>query len=269
MKRKHLLFTFSVATLTILGLSFNAIGHDTGAAGGNTGAPGETNCARSGCHSSNATKEIPDLITTNIPATGYIPGETYRISATASKMGGKRFGFEVTAKDEAQTLAGEFANISANTKTIIKKYITHTLAGTSATDTKTWEFDWTAPDKATGDITFYGAFNLANNDGTTFGDQIVLSSLKVSINPKASVDLVDNTTVNIYPKPFNDNITIELPNGAATIDIYSNTGQKVASFSSDKGGIIQKDLSWLDNGMYFVRITTGNHFYSERIMKVF
>lgn len=270
MKRKHILFVFTILTSATLALTLtnNAEGNVSGAPGGNTGAPGDATCAKSGCHSGNTVQQIPGLITTDIPTSGYVPGETYTITATANNNGGERFGFQVTAKDGAAQLAGTFTAINTNTKTIVNKYITHTLAGSTATDTKAWTFEWTAPQTATGDITFYGAFNLANNDGNSFGDQIVTSSRTVSKDPTASVSFVDKERINIYPSPFNNKITFDLPAGPASVEIYNVNGEKVTTLISENGGALEKELGWLENGIYFVLIKTDYNLYSQRIVKV-
>src|SRR6185436_7418712 len=60
------------------------------------------------------------------------------------------------------------------------KYVTHKFAGTSGSGSRTWNFNWTAPVAGTGNVTFYGAFNCANNSGNSAGDTIYKSTLVVS-----------------------------------------------------------------------------------------
>jgi hypothetical protein len=121
-------------------------------------------------------------ITSNIPASGYVPGNTYNITATATRAGHVRFGFEVSPQSPTGVLLGTLIVTNTTETQLVgaNKYITHKLAGTTGSGSKTWNFNWTAPVAGTGNVTFYGAFNCANNSGTSAGDTIFKSTLLVS-----------------------------------------------------------------------------------------
>ena len=70
----------AVGTICISDLLSPAHSNAGGAPIGKTGSPGDgSNCT--GCHSGVATTSA-GLITSNVPVTGYIPGNTYTITAT-------------------------------------------------------------------------------------------------------------------------------------------------------------------------------------------
>ncbi len=169
-----------------------AFGNVAGAPTGATGSPGDgpsNTCARSGCHTGTAVTNQNNWITSNIPAAGYTPGQTYTITATATYAGRQRFGFEISPQDLSGNYIGTLA-VTASTLTQITgtKYITHKSAGTSGSGSDTWSFNWTAPSAGTGAFTFYGAFNCANNNNSSSGDIIYTSTLPVNEAPTPGLD---------------------------------------------------------------------------------
>ena len=81
-----------------------------------------------------------------------MPGQTYQIvvrhiNADPSR---KRWGFQLTSL-AGTTMAGAFANTSANTQIVEgfgnRSYIEHTAVGTfpNQGNTAVWTFNWTAP----------------------------------------------------------------------------------------------------------------------------
>ncbi len=249
----------------------------SGALAGHTGSPadGQT-CARSGCHSSTAIPTM-GLITSNIPPSGYIPGQTYTISATATDPNRVKFGFQVSPQDASGNYLGTMlvTNPSA-TKLTGVKYITHTFGGTSAPGgTRTWSFDWVAPVAGTGDVTFYGAFNYSNNNSSTSGDQIRTSTLTVTEDVSTGISSADDPySTNIYPVPAVDDITISLNmmNSAdVSIDVVDLQGRSITnissgmSLSSGNHNIRYSFPSDVDNGIYFIRISGANGLYMKRL----
>ncbi len=70
---------------------------------GYTGSPGDSfkNCTA--CHGG-TTQNVDGWIVSNIPSTGWVPGERYTITATNTKMGATRFGFEVSPFSKKKSL---------------------------------------------------------------------------------------------------------------------------------------------------------------------
>jgi hypothetical protein len=167
----------------------NAFSNANGAPAGVSGSPADGNtCAASGCHTGSAVTAVNNWVSSNIPAAGYTPGHSYTITAKAVKIGKLRFGFEVSPQDLIGNTLGTLSPANNKTSVTTPGYITHTKLGNSGTDSVVWTFNWVAPAYGTGTLTFYGAFNCANNDGTVAGDLIYTSTLTVKEAPSPGVD---------------------------------------------------------------------------------
>ncbi len=156
--------------------------YNTGSPGGKSGSPGDGGATCVQCHTGTA-NQVNDWITTNIPLTGYVPGNTYTITLTGTHTGVVKFGFEVSAENSSNAKVGTFIlNDPVQTKfTNGNAAVTHTNNGnTPSGNSKTWTVDWTAPSAGTGDVGIYAAFNAANGNGGTSGDVIYKTSLFVS-----------------------------------------------------------------------------------------
>lgn len=165
MRIKYLPWIFFAAAVIVFSSSTN---YPTGAPAGVTGSPGDgSNCTS--CHGGTATTTA-GKITSNIPASGYIAGQTYQITATNPLTGSGKMGFEVSPQNAAGTQLGTLVAGSGSKLVDGTKYITHSNANTT---TNTWTFNWIAPAAGTGAVTFYGAF-ARNNPGP-----VTLSSLTV------------------------------------------------------------------------------------------
>ena len=195
MKRFYKLFPLAILPIIIILLAYS-----TGSPGGRTGSPGDgfANCTQ--CHAGTA-QTIPNWISTNIPASGYVPGQNYIITAAGFHLGVSKFGFELTAETGSNVKAGTFSIINANeTQLANNNYsVTHKSGGTTPIgNSKIWTMNWTAPATSAGPVTFYGAFNAANGNGSTGGDVIYLSSHTVQaavtgVNVTFRVDMSEQT----------------------------------------------------------------------------
>ena len=145
MKRKAILLTALIVTVSLSLISNFTTSYPTGAPSGvaNDPSSGAVNCTD--CHSGTATT-VTGWITSNIPASGYVPGTTYTITGTVTSSGKTIFGFEISPQNPNGVLVGSLTitNTTA-TKIVSSKYVTHTQAGTAGTNTKSWSFNWTAP----------------------------------------------------------------------------------------------------------------------------
>ncbi|GAB4148625.1 MAG: hypothetical protein Fur0041_22100 [Bacteroidia bacterium] len=270
-----------IITLSILIASgaFFLIGNNdahskqNGAPVGKTGSPGDgSNCTS--CHTSVATT-IPSLISSNIPAAGYTPGATYQITATIAHNTFNEFGFQISPQSPTGTQLGTLtATNTTETQTLaMGKYITHKTAGTPGTNnSKTWTFDWTAPVQGTGNVTFYGAFVCANNNGSETGDQVVLSTTSVSENATTSVSETNTIpSLLLYPNPANESVVIDnslLTGKRVNVEIYNINGALV--FSEDVISFPSKytvNTSGLEKGVYFVNVLTAEGKTVRRLVK--
>ena len=192
------------------------IGKLTGSPGGKTGSPMDNSDCTS-CHSVLNTSLTTTNITSNIPSTGYIPGNTYNITVVLNPVVGlDPAGFEITCEENTtNTKSGSFGitNPTSTQFTNNSSAVTHTTAGNSL---GTWSFNWVAPIAETGDITFYGAFIEADypigNQGDLFNEatlSINESTVNSTINPSEensftfnsvnnTIELLDNTELSVY-----------------------------------------------------------------------
>ena len=73
-------------------------------------------------------------------------------------------------------------------------------------------------------------------------------------------------TVNIYPNPVNDKLIVEAAETISNVEIYNLTGAKVLGqeCNSDK---IEIEVSELQSGIYFIKMTTGNGVETRSFIK--
>lgn len=151
MRVKHLPWILSFGALILF--SGYTVLYPTGAPAAKTGSPGDgANCTE--CHGGTATTTAGQ-ITSNIPASGYVPGTTYLITATNPLTGSGKMGFEVSPQNASGAQLGTLVAGSGSQLVGGTKYVTHTNATTT---TSAWTFSWIAPVAGTGAVTFYGAF---------------------------------------------------------------------------------------------------------------
>jgi len=163
------------------------------------------------CHSGVEVQTDTAWITSDIPGSGYLPNTTYAITATATRSGVEKFGFQISPQNSEGTFLGTMASADSETAlTSDTNYITHTSEGTAGSGTKSWTFNWTAPDPGSGELTLYGAFNLTNSDGRSSGDTVVLSSLAINESTVGINELTEsNKGIKLYPNPASNLITFE------------------------------------------------------------
>jgi hypothetical protein len=172
MKNQTLRFLTRIigSVLFSMALSFTATAYPSGSPAGYTGSPGDgSNCIS--CHGGSVAT-VNGWITSNIPATGYVAGTVYNITATVSGTGKK--GFEVSPQNAAGAQLGVLTAGTNNHLTGGTKYVTQNSSG-STSSTVIYNFTWTAPAAGTGDVTFYGAFTVGKTNTK-------LSTLLVSEN---------------------------------------------------------------------------------------
>lgn len=266
--RNSLLIIGAVALSVIL---WSASPYAAHSPGGKTGSPADgSNCTQ--CHAGSP-QTISNWITTNIPSSGYVPGQTYTITLTGTHTGVSRFGFELTAEDSKSNKVGTFT-ITNSTETGLTNgshAVTHTGNGLTPTNnTKTWSFEWTAPAAGTGDVKFYAALNAANGDQSAGGDVIYLTNTQVIEDVNASIEGAEaNSHLKLYPNPASDVLNISYP---ATDDyqlkIMDIAGKELIIRQLHAGQInLKLDMGELEPGVYFVQITEGDRQIVKRIVK--
>ena len=100
-----------------------------------------------------------------------MPGQTYTITGVVSQNSINKFGFEITAEKDLDNSKVGTLIITDGTRTKFvnsNNAVTHKSGGTSGSNSNSWSFDWVAPLSGSGDVTFYGAFNIKTFIGNVF-----------------------------------------------------------------------------------------------------
>jgi len=282
--KKYLLIIPITIALAIFFYPTTSNSNATGSVGGKTGSPADGGNDCRGCHT-DAQQGQGATITTDIPSTGYIAGNTYNITAKilvgAALQDPK--GFEVTCEENTtNTKAGVFGTPDLiNTQfTNNSNAVTHTAAGNSQ---NTWDFTWEAPIAGTGDITFYGAFieamsPIGNNQGDLFNE----ATLTFNESPPISTSNFSCEQGNCISDDFGQYTTLadcEADCGVTTINNMSSKNQiifnsitktvesldkKEISVYSLEGKLVLSSnkkytsLSHLSNGIYIIKSENKN-----------
>jgi hypothetical protein len=221
--------------------------YPSGAPAAKTGSPGDgANCSE--CHGQTATTTA-GLITSNIPAAGYSPGQTYQITATNSLTGSGKLGFEVSPQNPAGTQLGTLVAGSGSKLVGGTKYVTHSNANST---TNTWTFGWIAPATGTGDVTFYGAFARNYSGPTTLSTLLVHEALAlpapagpitgpanvcVSTVENYSVGAIAGATAYVWTAP--QGATISAGQGTTSVSVTfsaSATSGNVSVYGTNSAG---------------------------------
>lgn len=212
-KKFTLICILAVIGLVLFQTSGNeAISNTSGSPAGRTGSPadGQT-CATGSCHAGSASASPTQIITSNVPTSGYVPGQTYTITASVAQAGVSKFGFQISPQSSNGTLLGQLIiTNTSQTKIVSTKYVTHQTAGTSGSGSKTWSFNWVAPAAGTGNVTFYGAFNFTNGNGQSNGDIVRTNTLVIPEASGVGIAEVQNDVFNatVFPNPADESINV-------------------------------------------------------------
>lgn len=231
---------------------------------GNSGSPGDgRNCTA--CHSTFAARDVQDVISSNIPDDGYVPGETYTITvANIEETGFVRYGMQLVAEDAFDMKTGTF--IQSTGTNVNGDYIRHTTALTS--QTPSWTFEWTAPEAGTGQVTFHGAFVAGNASAGSGGDIVKLSSLAVNEQTSTSTSLITDDEFKAYVN--GKNLVLELPNSVTnpTLTFTNLRGQVIVTkgLNNTRGTALNVNLpTGLANGIYFVTLNGHENSFTQKI----
>jgi hypothetical protein len=242
--------------------------YHNGSPGGKSGSPGDgASCTQ--CHAGTPVTGTT-WITTNLPASGYTPGNTYMISITGSHSGAQRYGFEMTSENGSGQKKGAFAvtnNIQNQLVNAQASAITHTGSGiTPSNDSITWTFNWTAPVTGTGNVTLYAAINAANGNGNTSGDIIYLTNQSFTeAIITASEDFHNESAIKVYPNPASDFLQVTIPSSLnANISLYSLDGKLMKSYIASNNQLFP--VSEFERGIYLIRIETNSQISTTRLV---
>lgn len=100
-----------------------------------------------------------------------------------------------------------------------------------------------------------------------YDDQVLSNcSFKVIVKSDVSVFEHNNSGLSVYPNPVTDKLNIDYANDISRVLVFDLYGRQVYSQEPDNNHV-QLDLSYLANGIYFVKLETGNEVKSFRFLK--
>lgn len=233
---------------------------------GNTGAPNETTCAQSGCHSGGAytgtvtMSGVPDTVVANT---------TYTITLTHTSNA-VRAGFQMVCLDASNAQCGTF---TAGTGVSIgtsggKQYPRQSQVKILAGGSTSWTFTWKAPASLTNNaITFYFASLAANGTGSESGDNVLKSSKVVRLKSTTSNKEVQNAiAVNVFPNPTKEVLNIELmdtQNAQLTLTDINGKILLIKELSEKSNKI---NIAHLSKGLYNAQIQVSGKSVSKKIV---
>ena len=264
---KIFLGAFSLFALIVLMSNSSGRGNIFGQAV--TGAPGDSNltCASAGCHSSGAFSPSADLEVLDgngNSVTTFTPGETYDITLSVTATGNPNsYGFQMVALLEDESAATDWSEIGSNTQIVTigsRDYIEHS----SPSSSNEFSTKWTAPESGSGDVTFYFSANAVNGNGSPGGDGGTNGQFKLFEMTTSANDL-EELTVNVYPNPTSDFLSISGENSTYNYSIFDVKGQNV--MQSNFTGETTIDIRNLQSGLYFISLQNNDKFFTKRIIK--
>lgn len=177
----------------IVGTSSVWMTTSNGAPIASTGAPRDMTCAKSGCHEGSVINIGPGNLHLNFNQGEliYEAGKTYPITIEMKQTDIHSFGFQMVAIHDIDTTNAGTIQVTDSLKTQVlkgvkqnadRRYITYKYLGTAQVENGLgrWTFNWTAPAKSNGNITFYYGGIAANNDGTDSGDWVYHQKTTIS-----------------------------------------------------------------------------------------
>jgi hypothetical protein len=154
------------------------------------------------CHAPSGTNDATNSITIAGNPVGYVAGQTYSI--TVSATAGAKYGFQLACVTQnGNTNAGTLANItnggtgisSGSISGNIISFISHNTVNTSGT----WTFNWTAPTSNVGNVVFYLATNSTNASNTTSGDKVKTLTLVLPFDCSNTVATISPSNATVCP----------------------------------------------------------------------
>lgn len=235
-----------------------------------TGAPGETTCGVSGCHSGGTftgtvtISGIPDTIAYN---------HSYTVTLTNTSNAVKA-GFELTCLDSLNAKCGTLTtgtgtSVASQTSTA-RQYVRQSTPKTLSSGATSWTFTWKSPATAAGKVAkFYFVSLAANGNGNKTGDNILIhADTMVFAQPISGVsDLDRQQLVSVYPAQVNDILHIDL-NGFdhGQVRIFSLSGALVyaAPLNSTANTI---PVASFAKGVYVAQVEVNGKTIAKRFVR--
>ncbi|MDZ4666795.1 MAG: T9SS type A sorting domain-containing protein [bacterium] len=285
MKKRTLLYALPImaGTLLISNLAISKLDNFTSVnRAGDVAGPGVTtrkDCAS--CHSGPtpiANDNVQRVFTFDSGSV-YTPSATHVIKFKLLASG--TVGFSSTVlKNDSNIKAGIIAPIDTNEAKVFthaasgRTYLNHKV-GATANGMKEYTFQWTAPAKGAGAVTFYFSSISSNlddgtSDDTTYNNSYVITEKIVLIEGLNNATM--KASMSVYPNPTSDRININFTamRGNATISLVSLDGKQVVVLMNDNLNSgdqnLSFDVSGVKIGIYFLRVTNNGMTAVQKVL---
>ncbi len=274
MKRIILILVSIVAV--VVGTAFDILSNNGKA--GYAGSPSESTCRN--CHNSFTNSGAGTIsFNSNLPGSSskqYIPGATYQMSVVVKFAGRGLFGVGLEALTSTGANAGTIVvtnSLMTTTKNATigpnsRKSLTHTLNGGAHADSSVFAFNWTAPSTNIGNVTFYYAGVMANNDGNSSGDYVANGNTIVTPGSATGINEIANSknALKVFTLVSERKLQVSFntsENSNADIALYDMNGKEVASINAGKihSGDVTLEMNLpaqIMHGVYIVIVRAGS-----------
>jgi hypothetical protein len=256
MKKSYVILVAGMLILAGSALNSSPTGTPQPASGGP--AEGGATCFTSGCHTG-APQSTTSVLSTDVPAEGYNPGETYHITITVSGTGHK--GFQISAQKTDGTHHGALVP-GTGTWSPFANYVTHST--TKFPSPAVWTVQWIAPAAGTGPVNIYGAFAITRSNTRR-------QVLQLQENVHAALNESDDPFGTLlYPVPAQDQLFLAFGkqiNAPLQVTLLSTDGkiclQEVLPGTATTPAF---DVSGMSKGLYLLRISSGSHTAWQKVL---
>ncbi len=236
----------------------NAGGTIAAGHGGRTGAPFDTSGACGSCHTGGTS--VPtvtvQLLSGTTPVTAYIPGGSYtlkiRVASAGSASTGYHYGFQTVCVQSSTNNNinnwGALPGIAQNETWSGRNYIEQNATVFSVTYPAI-SIPWTAPVSGTGDVIFYAAGCVVNNNLLPTGDVGATGSLTITESSGCVPATLSTTYSNVTCNGYSDGSINLTATGGTGVTGYSWTGPGGYSAAT-------ANISGLSGGTYTCVVTS-------------
>jgi hypothetical protein len=250
---------------------------------GSTGAPGESKCSASGCHSTDASSADVTFTVNGQSNFGWNSNSVHNIKLTVASSGMTTCGFQAIALAKSNNAqAGSFIQINNDTRTFLttqqstqKKYIGHSSEGVACATTGQQEFSWRweTPSTSVGKVSFYVAINEANGDGTSDGDKTAYKEFQLNERVGIKQEEENVYKYSVYPAMVQEVVNISYynpKNQSVSLQLVDLKGQVVYTFSNQSQAEGQVNARYampsVAAGMYLVKLTNSQDCVVQKIV---
>ncbi len=232
---------------------------------GRTGAPGETTCQASGCHSGSSFSGSVEI--SGVPDT-VVANQSYTVTLTNAGDAVKA-GFQMTVLNNANQKTG---TLTTGTGSSIgnaggRQYIRQSSPRNLANGEASWTFTWKAPETVVDDsIHFYFVSLCANGNGQKTGDNVLVNKKSMVLPAPVSDnhELMEESAIKLFPNPAKSGLSIDFP-GKSTFKIKRSTGQTL--FDGEISNHKNIDVSKLESGLYYIIFDVAGKTVSRSFIK--